>query len=227
MPGKDKEKKAEELPIPKRREPVEDEKLKTRKAKVIITDKEGKRIRSEVEITKREKGKIVYRWKGTIDGTGEVEIPASGSADLIISASGYVPKKVIVEGSSDERKIVLDRIQKGKGFVVENIYFEFNEAYLKAESLDIIDKLIAIMKKNTELKIEVRGHTDAVGDKVYNQKLSERRADAVVEYMIKNGISPERLRSTGYGQTRPIASNKTEEGRKKNRRTEFFFIDEN
>ena len=80
------------------------------------------------------------------------------------------------------------------------------------------------MRGNRELRVEVRGHTDSTGDRDYNQKLSERRADAVVEYMIKNGISPERVRSVGFGQTRPVASNETREGRRKNRRTEFFFL---
>ena len=65
---------------------------------------------------------------------------------------------------------------------------------------------------------------DSTGEKAHNQRLSERRADAVVEYMIKNGISPERLAAVGFGAEKPIASNAEEEGRKKNRRTEFYII---
>ncbi|HNV49249.1 MAG TPA: OmpA family protein, partial [Spirochaetota bacterium] len=72
-------------------------------------------------------------------------------------------------------------------------------------------------------RLEVRGHTDSVGDPRYNKRLSERRADAVIEYMVKNGISPERLSAVGMGSEKPIASNTTPEGRRKNRRTEFFF----
>jgi outer membrane protein OmpA-like peptidoglycan-associated protein len=81
------------------------------------------------------------------------------------------------------------------------------------------------MNKNKSLKLEVRGHTDSTGGEKINQKLSERRADSVVEYMIKKGISPERLRAVGMGMSQPIADNKTAEGRKKNRRTEFFVTD--
>jgi outer membrane protein OmpA-like peptidoglycan-associated protein len=81
------------------------------------------------------------------------------------------------------------------------------------------------MKKNKGIKLEVRGHTDSTGGKAYNQKLSERRADAVVEYMIKQGISPERLKPVGMGQNKPVADNKTAAGRKKNRRTEFFVLE--
>jgi outer membrane protein OmpA-like peptidoglycan-associated protein len=109
--------------------------------------------------------------------------------------------------------------------VIDNILFEFDKAYLKRESLDILDKLVKIMKGDPSLRVEVRGHTDSTGDSGYNQKLSERRADAVAEYMIKNGISPERLRSTGFGETRPLSSNDTAEGRGRNRRTEFFFLE--
>jgi len=78
------------------------------------------------------------------------------------------------------------------------------------------------MKRTPSIKLEVRGHTDSSGGTAYNQKLSERRADAVTEYMIKQGISPERLKSAGFGEEKPVAGNKTPAGRKKNRRTEFF-----
>jgi outer membrane protein OmpA-like peptidoglycan-associated protein len=71
--------------------------------------------------------------------------------------------------------------------------------------------------------VEVRGHTDSTGDEAHNLKLSERRADAVVEYMIKNGISPEQISARGFGETRPVDSNDTAEGRARNRRTEFVF----
>ncbi len=120
--------------------------------------------------------------------------------------------------------MVLDKIETGKSIVVDNINFEINKAYLKKESLDILDNLIKMMKQNKSLKVEVRGYTDSTGSKSYNQKLSEKRSDSVVEYMIKNGISPERLRSVGFGVNNPIASNKTKSGRAKNRRTEFYFI---
>ena len=81
------------------------------------------------------------------------------------------------------------------------------------------------MKENPDIKIEVRGHTDSTGTEEYNQKLSERRADSVIEYMIKNGISPERLNSVGFGEKKPVTSNDTEEGRSKNRRTEIYILE--
>lgn len=115
--------------------------------------------------------------------------------------------------------------KKGESLVVENITFEYNEAYLRKESLPVLDAIVAGMKKNPRLVLEVRGHTDSTGDEKGNQVLSEKRAEAVTEYLIKQGISPHRLRSKGYGESQPVAGNDTEEGRARNRRTEFFIID--
>jgi OOP family OmpA-OmpF porin len=83
------------------------------------------------------------------------------------------------------------------------------------------DEALAILKKEPTLKVEVQGHTDNVGARAYNQKLSERRAKAVMEYFIDKGIEPERLSAAGYGFSRPTASNDTREGRTLNRRVEL------
>lgn len=80
------------------------------------------------------------------------------------------------------------------------------------------------MNENLNLKIEISGHTDNVGSDALNQKLSENRAKAVVDYLTSKGISSLRMISKGYGKTQPIATNNTEEGRALNRRTEFKII---
>lgn len=227
-PGKGDRKEDGKRITPPPRQPLlkqqEQKRVKTRKMRITLEDRNKKGVSAQVEIKKREKGRVVFLGKGAVSTRGDIEVPAGDNVELLVSSPGYVPKKVIVNSNDREKKIVLDKIVRGKGFVVENIYFEIDKAYLKKDSLDIIDKLIKIMRGNRELRVEVRGHTDSTGDRDYNQKLSERRADAVVEYMIKNGISPERVRSVGFGQTRPVASNETREGRRKNRRTEFFFL---
>ena len=121
-------------------------------------------------------------------------------------------------------KITLKKIEQGKSIVVKNIHFETGKAYLRKESLNVLDGIVEQLNKNKSIKLEVRGHTDSRGSDEYNKKLSERRADAVVEYMIKRGISPERLTAVGMGEEKPVADNSTPEGRSKNRRTEFFII---
>ncbi len=79
-----------------------------------------------------------------------------------------------------------------------------------------------LLNTNTNILLEVAGHTDSIGSLKFNQALSEKRAKAVVEYLTANGVPQEKLKSIGYGFLKPVATNATEEGRQKNRRTEFL-----
>ena len=88
-----------------------------------------------------------------------------------------------------------------------------------------LNKKVDILKDIPSLKIEISGHTDNIGEESYNLLLSQRRADAVVLYLVKSGIDPARLTAKGYGESRPVISNETEDGRASNRRTEFEIID--
>jgi outer membrane protein OmpA-like peptidoglycan-associated protein len=200
--------------------------LSMRKMKITTRDKDGGHINTTVEITKWHKGKKIYSKKIKVNKKDqEVDVPDAENVEITATGENYIPKKVIISREDKDKTIILDPIEKGKGFVVENIHFEFDKAHLKKESLNILDRMIEIMKKNRTIKLEVRGYTDSIGTKEYNQKLSEKRADAVVDYMIKNGISPERLDSIGFGEKNPVASNNTKTGRKKNRRTEFYILE--
>ncbi|MBP8083690.1 MAG: OmpA family protein [Spirochaetes bacterium] len=198
---------------------------KTREVAINVTDDAGKPVSSIVEIKKYDdKGRLVFESRESADDH-IIRVPEGDNVEVLIESGDYIPKKVIV--NKDDRRIdeSLERIEKGKSFVVENVNFEFGKAHLRKESLNILDNLVNTMKKNPRLRIEVRGYTDDVGDEKFNQKLSEKRADAVTDYMIKNGISPERIKGAGFGEKNPIADNKTVEGRNKNRRTEFFIAD--
>jgi len=107
------------------------------------------------------------------------------------------------------------------GYIALYINFETGKADIKPESQKIIDQIVQMMKDNPDLKISVEGHTDNVGTPQSNQTLSENRAKAVMNAIIAKGIDKSRLSSKGWGQTKPIADNKTEEGRAKNRRVEL------
>ncbi|GAB5464930.1 MAG: hypothetical protein Kapaf2KO_03660 [Candidatus Kapaibacteriales bacterium] len=104
------------------------------------------------------------------------------------------------------------------------IEFEFNKADLKPESQPIIDEIVDAMMSRPIMRIEVRGHTDNVGTPEYNQDLSERRAAVVKNAIIEAGINQRRVRSRGFGYSMPLETNDTEEGRARNRRTEFMVI---
>jgi outer membrane protein OmpA-like peptidoglycan-associated protein len=112
--------------------------------------------------------------------------------------------------------------KKGAKLILKGVNFETASAALTKESYAILDDVIPGLKDNKEVELEIQGYTDSQGSAVYNQKLSERRANTVMQYLINNGIEASRLKAVGYGEENPIASNRTAEGRAQNRRIEFY-----
>ncbi len=104
---------------------------------------------------------------------------------------------------------------------MDNVLFDFDKSAIKPDGVKILDRLIAFLKENAEKKVDLEGHTDSVGTEQYNQGLSERRTAAVKDYLTTRGIDAGRVSSKGFGETKPIADNKTAEGRAKNRRVEI------
>jgi outer membrane protein OmpA-like peptidoglycan-associated protein/outer membrane protein assembly factor BamB len=212
-------------PDEKKVPPVEPPLKPSKILKVKAKDEGNQDIKAEVEVIERDGDKIVSRKKFPVDKDNQdVIIPDSESVELIVTAPDRIPQKVIVKKTDTEAAAILEKIEAGKSFNVENIEFEINQDYLKVESLEILKKLSDILKKNPSLKTEITGHTDSTGEAKYNQGLSERRAEAVSDFLIKQGISPLRLKTKGMGEEKPVAPNDTEEGRRKNRRTEFYLF---
>lgn len=109
-----------------------------------------------------------------------------------------------------------------KAFVLPNVHYATDKyELLDASKKDIDTTLLSFLKANPDVIVEISSHTDDQASDAYNNSLSQKRADGVVKYLIEKGIAPERLRAHGYGETKPIGDNKTEEGRAANRRTEF------
>ncbi|MBV4358676.1 OmpA family protein, partial [Pinibacter aurantiacus] len=113
----------------------------------------------------------------------------------------------------------------GETVVVDHMYYAVNKAIILDESKPALDHLAQMLVDNPGMTIEIDGHTDNVGTKAYNQKLSTARAKNVVDYLVSKGIDAKRLKYKGYGDTKPLDTNDTEEGRAKNRRTEFKVLD--
>jgi len=106
------------------------------------------------------------------------------------------------------------------------IPFEFDKSRLLKAASFILDDVVDTILRNPQLtKIRIEGHTDNSGTPQYNQTLSETRAQAVLDYLIESGVPPERLEAVGYGQDQPVAANKTEAGRAKNRRVDFMIVE--
>jgi outer membrane protein OmpA-like peptidoglycan-associated protein len=106
---------------------------------------------------------------------------------------------------------------------VSDVLFDFDKAVIKTDYVPELEKWVEYFKENPEATAEILGHADSVGTVEYNQDLSERRARAVVKYLVDRGVEEDRLRSSGFGETMPAASNATSEGRQKNRRVEMKY----
>ena len=144
--------------------------------------------------------------------------------DQILARLDYQPdiEKVEMPESSTMRNL-----QDGKRLILRNIFFDYNLATLRSKSKYELNKLYNFLKTNPEVNIDVSGHTDSRGNDEYNMRLSQDRAQAVVDYLVRNGISSSRLKAFGYGETRPIARNENDDlsdnpiGRQLNRRIEI------
>ncbi len=119
----------------------------------------------------------------------------------------------------------IEDLEIEQAIILNNIYFNLNEAKLQAESETELFKLHNLLEMNPNFIIEIHGHTDNTGSDEYNLQLSEERAKSVVNYLIENGISEERLSYKGFGRSKPLTDNKSEEGKAKNRRVEFVIIE--
>ncbi len=129
----------------------------------------------------------------------------------------YMKNIRIAEGG---QKLYDKFLQDGK-IVTNGIRFDVNKAIIKPESMGVINSIYKILNDNPDLKFSVEGHTDSDGDKAFNQTLSENRAQSVMNMLIKMGISANRLSFKGFGESEPIDSNSSPEGKANNRRVEF------
>ncbi|MEO0192122.1 MAG: OmpA family protein [candidate division WOR-3 bacterium] len=147
------------------------------------------------------------------------------TAEALVGNYAFYSANFDLRAMSDYQEYRLDvpltPLAEGATFVINNIFFEFDKADLLPESKPELDRLLRLMNTYPAMKISVEGHTDSIGTYEYNMKLSSRRAEAVVNYLLAAGISKERIVSQGFGYTRPIASNDTPEGRALNRRVEI------
>ncbi|HNP06412.1 MAG TPA: OmpA family protein [Cyclobacteriaceae bacterium] len=127
--------------------------------------------------------------------------------------------------------MVLDKLEKNKIFVLNNIYFDLDKSDIRSDAAAELDKLVDLLTDNPEIKIELSSHTDSIASNSYNIQLSQRRAESTVAYLITKGIAPDRLVAKGYGEEKPIARNTNPDGtdnpagRQRNRRTEFKILE--
>lgn len=167
------------------------------------------------------------------DVSGEflVCLPSGKSYALNVSKDGYLfysdnfrLKDTASVKAPFVKDIPLKPIRVGQSIVLKNIFYEVDKYDLQNESEAEMGKIIAFMKKNPAVKVEIGGHTDNTGSKEHNQQLSENRAKNVYDHLIENGVDAAHLVYKGYADSKPVTVNATEAGRAQNRRTEFTIV---
>jgi outer membrane protein OmpA-like peptidoglycan-associated protein len=210
-----------ELPESVRPEPVTYVKAK-------ITDAEsGEVVRALVDLINLSADSTNRRTERA-DENGEILLclPLNSNYALNVSENGYLfysqsfqLKEMKTIEAPGNIEIGLNRIEIGAEMNLYNIYFETDSFRILPSSEPELEKLVIFLRNNPELKVEIQGHTDNTGRPEHNLALSELRAKSVVEYLVINRIEPHRLQFKGFGESRPVAANETEEGKMLNRRT--------
>jgi flagellar motor protein MotB len=198
-----------------------------------VYDKEtGKLLKANYELINLSTGKIIF--KNVTDETGNflVCLPSGYNYGINVSKPGYLfySENFMFAGKHSAsqpyiKRIVLNPAKVGEKMQLSNVFFEIDSWQLKQESMAELDNLANLLSDNKNLVMEIGGYTDSTGSVEYNQALSEKRALSVVDYLIKKGISSDRLKYKGYGNTSPLGDNITSEGRKLNRRTEAKIVE--
>lgn len=166
------------------------------------------------------------------DGDYNLVLPYGKNYGLIAKANGYIPVSVNIdlrkEGGYAELTQHLEMVPIEKGITIRlnNIFFDLGKWDLKEESTPELERLVEFLKKNNSTRIEISGHTDDIGNETDNLILSDNRAKSVSSYLIQKGINSSRILSKGYGESKPVVENTTEENRQQNRRVEFKILEQ-
>ncbi|MFA5511783.1 MAG: OmpA family protein [Candidatus Kapaibacterium sp.] len=166
--------------------------------------------------------------------TGEYSIvlPSGNQYGFLAEAQGYASINefidlTVINGYTEfNRDLYLVPIEKGQKVIINNIFFEFAKYELLPESFSELNRLVKLLEQNPNMKIRIEGHTDSVGNNSFNLRLSKQRAESVFNYLTLNGIDNKRIKIKGYGSSRPLTSNNSEEDMAKNRRVEFHILEE-
>jgi outer membrane protein OmpA-like peptidoglycan-associated protein len=157
-------------------------------------------------------------------GLCAMELDQTKQYSIMVSKDGYMNYRDTVASISDTLFIDLHPIKRNTVVALKNLLFDTNKTIIKNTSVESLEDLYKLLVDNPKIKIMITGHTDNVASDAYNLKLSEGRAKAVYDEMVRRGIDPKRMKWQGKGEREPIDTNKTEEGRAANRRVEFKIL---
>ena len=199
--------------------------------KGIVADAKTKKpLAATVELVDLKTNQIVSRVQtDTQTGQYTTVLPSGGEYALYVNVPGYLFKSLSFDftqktkGEGMSLSVPLEPVAGGTSAneTLNNLFFEYGRYDLADKSLTELNRLALFMQANPAVNVEILGHTDDKGDAAANLALSQKRAQAVVAYLTKAGIQPGRIRAVGYGKTRPLVPNTTEENRRLNRRIEW------
>lgn len=197
-----------------------------------VTNEEGTGLTAVISSTD---GQISPFGTDPLSGSVNQTLP-SGTYEFKVVAENYLPETIKVEVPAGDTATIDVKLKKPEVATVvddrivlpDAIFFGFNSDKIQQKSFGVLDQIAKIlMEQDGKFKVlRVEGHTDDVGSEEYNQKLSERRANSVKRYLMNKGISPAKIEAVGLGETKPIATNLSDEGRSENRRVEFHLVRE-
>ncbi len=190
-----------------------------------------KPISANVIMEKRNDQKLLRATSDDLTGNFLFYIPKNGEYELSIRAPGYltfyenISLKSPTKGETIYRNIYLTPIENQQVLTLNNLLFERSKPVLLEDSYPALEKLVGILRENPDLKIELAGHTDALGSQKAKERLSFERVERIKEYLVQSGIERSRIETIGYGGAKPIAPNNNEQNRAKNRRVEITVLD--
>lgn len=200
--------------------------------KGTITDAFTKKpLEANLELVDNVKNEVIATFKSN-SSTGKylVTLPSGKNYGIAVKAEGYLfhSENFDIPLASGYLEVIKDvelkNVAVGSIIVLRNIFFDFDKATLRPESTNELERLIKLLNDLPTLKIEISSHTDSKGSDTYNMTLSQARSESVVNYLIGKGIAKDRLTAKGYGETKPMDTNDTDEGRQNNRRSEFKIL---
>jgi outer membrane protein OmpA-like peptidoglycan-associated protein len=198
---------------------------------VVIDNTTSKPIESDIDVIDNEKHEVIARIKSnSVTGKFLISLPAGKNYGITVKKEAYLFYSENFNLSDTARyqevnKIIpLKKIEIGNKITLKNIFYDFDKSTLRSISKFELDQLVELLNTNPDIKIEISSYTDNKGTDEYNSKLSQARAQSVVDYLVSKSINKDRLVAKGYGELQVIATNDTEEGRQLNRRTEFKIL---
>jgi OmpA-OmpF porin, OOP family len=196
-------------------------------AGTVKNKKTGELLEARVAIMRKSDGQQMTITAS--DGEFTQQVPSTGWYMFTASREGFLTTTDSLNYADASvtpmsKTLLMQPIEVGITVRLKNIYFDFNKATLKPESFVELNKVVALLKENPTVEIEIEGHTDSVGPDDRNQLLSQNRSQSVVDYIVSQGIDAGRLQARGFGESKPIDTNDTDAGRANNRRVEFTVV---